>query len=109
MCSEEIPSKPKLHQTFMQGLRHLWQQTKEPAHNPTHLATSRILDLGCGDGRLSLSLVDEAAAERANLEWVGTDVCQNAVKHARELASLQGVSSRHLFASARSCLGSDEW
>jgi methylase of polypeptide subunit release factors len=86
MSPEEIPSKPHLHPTFMTALRQRWEQGTPQA--------GRILDLGCGDGRLSLQLVGEASASGAFVEWVGTDVCSEAVDHARRLARQQGVRGR---------------
>lgn len=74
---EDIPTKPSLHPTFMTALRNSW-------------ANQRILDLGCGDGRLSIALVKEAAAGGAALDWVGTDVCNEAVESARQLAIRAG-------------------
>jgi SAM-dependent methyltransferase len=74
---EDIPTKPSLHPTFMTALRNSW-------------ANRRILDLGCGDGRLSIALVKEAADGGAALDWVGTDVCNEAVENARQLATCAG-------------------
>ena len=97
MEADEIPSKSALHPAFMAALRSVWAP-KQPGGGcdderggdlslPTN---SKVLDLGCGDGRLSLSLVDEASAAGASVDWVGVDVCSHGVDNARQVARQRG-------------------
>ena len=99
MSPAEIPSKPHLHHAFMTALKHRvgLVSLSSPLGTAAKLSSQmsgRVLDLGCGDGRLALQLVDELAAEGALVEWVGADVCSEAVDHARLLAKQRGVRVR---------------
>ena len=83
---------------FMTALKHRVgldvSFSSTPASRLSSQMGARVLDLGCGDGRLALQLVHELAAEGAFVEWVGTDVCGKAVDHARLLAKQRGVRVR---------------
>ena len=92
MNAEEIPSKPTLHPAFLDALHALWRQAGACASDTLPPENPRVLDLGCGDGRLALSLVEEAATWGVGVDWVGTDVCGNAVQCARRLAHNAGYS-----------------
>ena len=108
MNAEEIPSKPTLHPAFLDALHALWRQAGACASHTLPPENPRVLDLGCGDGRLALSLVEEAATWGVGVEWVGTDVCGNAVKCARRLAHNAGYSPVDAAPPAQSQLSASE-
>ena len=76
MNVEQIPSKKHLHPSFMGVLQGFWQQ---------RLRFS-MLDLGCGDGHVALQLLESASLHEAVLDVMGVDVCESAVRSAREMA-----------------------
>jgi ubiquinone/menaquinone biosynthesis C-methylase UbiE len=61
----------------------------EEAHHLLSQPRARILDLGCGQGRLSLRL----AGLSSDLEVRGVDLSTNAVNQARQYAAAQNISN----------------
>jgi len=64
------------------------------AHPPTPPQTSRCLVVGCGRGHEALLLAQVGSTE---VEVVGIDLAETAVRKARELAASKGLSSRLSF------------
>lgn len=65
MQPETIPSKPKLHDAFLSAI--------------AEAGAGQLLDLGCGDGRLTAEL----HAQHPGLRCLGVDVNVGAIAHAR--------------------------
>ena len=67
------------------------------------VATSRVLELGCGDGT---NLVPMAAA-LAGATFVGCDFSARAIAHARQLVDRQGLANCHLLEADLREIGDD--
>jgi SAM-dependent methyltransferase len=79
MAAAAIPSKPTLHPLFLAELE---QKTRETS-------VCRLLDLGCGDGRLACELYSGNVCDlHSPLEITGVDVNEEAIRMANS-ASIQ--------------------